>query len=234
MNQRDAFSEFDLDAGPETPAHQTPAPAEEMVPKSRLDEVLVQNNELRQGREDVIQSMLNGSIVRADAQVPEEENPLANGFEPVFPEGTEDGVKELLTPILKQNIELAVSGVQGSVDSRLAPVESQMDYAKIIENVRGRVEGFDTVREDVVRLFQNLPPEQRDHYNSEIGIELLAERALRAREDARGARRGMAHSGPVRNAGPGSMSRPEMSPEDVWSKSDTEFEDYVAKRGGRA
>ena len=234
MTPRDAFTEFDLDAGPVGPARGPDGKWDEMVPKSRLDEALAQNTELKRGREDIIQSMLNGSLVRADVGAPAEENPLSNGFEPVFPEGTDDDVKELLTPILKQNIELAVNGVKGTLDSRLAPVENQMDYARAIENVRGRVEGFDTVKDDIVRIFQNLTPEDQAEYNSELGIEALAQRALRERQEARRNRPSMAHSGPVHNSGLGPTGTPQESPEGVWGMNEAEFENYLARKGSQA
>ena len=235
MERRDQFSEFDADAPTGSPEIVDPkAQPEEMdmVPKSRLDEVRAQRDQLHGQREEMIQSMLNSAPQQAAPAATESD--AAEATKVVLPEGTDPEVAKLLTPILEANNKAVYDRVSEdlnrNVDTRVAPVEERINNAEMVESVQGRVEGFDTVRQDIVDMLERMSPEERKRYTSEIGLESLAHQALREREARTGARTDMAHSAPF-GSSEARPDRREALESDVWALSDDEFERALARKG---
>jgi hypothetical protein len=93
MTQRDQFSEFDFDAGPTGPSEPREPGPEEMVPISRLNEVIAQRDKSEGQRDQVIQSMLNGQ--QAPSAEADLEEPIVDPLKFELPEGTDPEVAKL-------------------------------------------------------------------------------------------------------------------------------------------
>lgn len=235
MEERDQFSSFDdelpnVEVGANDPAGFKAPQAEEkddMVPRSRLNEVKAQRDELYGQREEMIKSMLNGEPARVSAEDTVTQDAVA---EVVIPEGTDPEVAKLLTPIIQANNETVMRRLEKQFEQRVGPVEERINHADTVEAVRSRVEGFDDVRQDVVAMLEQMNPQERAEYSNQMGLQALTERALRVRAEREGARQGMAQSAPF---GTSDMrpTRKEANEADVWAMSDEEFERALANKG---
>jgi len=232
MTQRDSFSEFDLNVGPPAVENQEVGkPKEEMVPISRLNEANAQRDKAYGQRDEILGSMLNGAPDGGPATPPmSEEQAMADMVKVELPEGTDPEVAALITPIIEANNRAIYQRMNSQIDTRVSPVEDRFNYAEAVEGVASRVEGFETVREDIVSMFGQMSPEEQGKYNNEAGLEIMAYRALRIREANRSSRPSMAHSAPFGSSGIRQTQRPAMTAEDVHAMSDEEFEAFSARQ----
>lgn len=232
MSQRDQFTEFDNNAGPQGAASQdAPTEKEQMVPISRLNEANIQRDQANAQRDEIIKSMLNGSDSdQSSASVPASSPDDMIKVE--LPEGVDPDVAALLVPILEANNKAVYERMNAQVNTRVGPVEDKINYAESVQNVSSRVEGFDDVREDIVRIFEGMSPEERDRHNNEQGLELMALRALKDRASNTRARSDMAHSAPFGNSGMRPTQSRGATAQDVWDMTDEEFENLNAKQSG--
>lgn len=235
MGERDQFSEFDVDAPQGAEPHDREEVQDrdedtgDMVPRSRLDEIRAQRDQLHAQREEMIRSMLSGNQAAEGGEQRRDPEP-DDLLKPEIPEGTDPEVAQLLGPILEANNRALYDRVSRSFEQRVAPVEERINFADMVENVSSRVEGFNEVRGDIVRMLEQMDPVERDRYSDETGLEALAYRALRDRGDRMGSRADMAHTAPF-GASEGRATRRKATEADVWAMSDAEFERELERKG---
>ena len=228
MRNRDSLSEFDVETEDffEDPAGQKDEkePKEEMVPKSRLDDLIAQRDSYANQRDEAIRSMLS---TRQQSYSPP---PQPQVPEVQLPQGVDEEaaalLKPILDPVIQQTIQvtkdIATQEALAAVNNTYGPALQEAQRQAGIREIDGRVEGFSsTLMQDVKQMFNELPPEERQRYDNPVGIEALALKAKLNRVASGGGDfSDMAHSVPRGT----SEHAPKGSEEDVWKMSDEEFE----------
>jgi len=220
-NQRDAFSEFDdydggddffQGVGDDSEDEGGKPPAEEMVPKSRMDEVLRQRDDAVQVRDTIIRSALAGK--QSDGAASDE-------GEEVDPE-----TYAAIAPIMKKFRE--------DLLAEFGPALNAADRRANLDVLNGRVDGFeDQLMPRVEEAYTALPPELQKEYGTRVGMEALAKDLMiqdlkkQLGQHQRFDRSGMAATAP---SGGARNNVREMTEDDVWRLPQEKFEKLRAGR----